>query len=471
MSKRQFPAPTFDLYNENAESLLSLAREETSPFQLASGQRLDALGRVRRLFALHRRAMDAERAGVVARADFYWREVIATLRRLWSNEAAWEAAAERAGGSMSGDEARQAVLTEILIDTHRGLFMAYVHDDAKPDNRAFVHGAYVRELVTVTVMPRHRAYAIVRPMVEREIASCRSAGLWEAARALAAWMMSIYPEGEFFHDLAAQIELDALAREMGENTTEASAAREATSIQKTIDRLERSLLKYPTTISFFNALAALYRARAVRLTNSGTLAPALAAIEAALAYGGDDGDAEALKKQLLDLMRQKQEQVDQLNARLRMMPRAQLNANGLRARADADTGRRLAESFRAKERPEIVSERHRAEACTIFRRIGIPAPDEHSDVIADDMRSAFDAISKHPPRSDAELAAIWQEAVTNSPRLASVDRDGVLRFFAHVLWIDPEEEALKELGGRFAPAGRKPGQEPFLMWLYSGRNV
>src|SRR5947209_18625672 len=113
---------------------------------------------------------------------------------------------------MSGVELRDALLTEVFIDTHRALFMAYFENDAKPDNRAFVHGAYVRSLTAAAHLPRHQAYAIVRPMVEREIASCRANNRLAAAQRLAMWMMSLDPDGEMFHDLATQLELEALSR-------------------------------------------------------------------------------------------------------------------------------------------------------------------------------------------------------------------------------------------------------------------
>jgi tetratricopeptide (TPR) repeat protein len=471
MVERSFPPPAFDLYAKTSDPILSLVLDEPSAFQLASGRRLDALGRVRRLLALHRRALEAEGEGVTRRADFYWGEVFRAVRALWGDRATWEAAAARGGGNMSGRELRDLLLIELFADTHRALFMTYYSEEAASDSRAFVHGGYLRRLIESTDLPRHRAYAILRPLAEREIAALRKGRQWRAARTLAVWMMELNPDAEPFHDLAAQIELEFVSSELTGATTEASAAREAGILQKAIDMVAGYLPRHPTPVSFFDVLGTLYRAQAVRLANSRSVARALSAVEAALAYGGDDKDAQTVKQQLQQLMHDKKEAVEKLVMQVRRTPNARLSAAGLAEKSDANVGTSFADRFRASDRPGIEAMRRRAMDCVLFRRIGIPAPAEHAAETAGDVRHAIDFISSHGPASFDDVENWWSEAAARSPHLGSVDRDGVLRFLALALYGDPDEEVLEQFAGTMKAASRKPGQEPFPLWLYSGRNA
>jgi hypothetical protein len=470
MVERSFPTPAYEVYATTSHPILSLALDEPSGFQLLSGRRLDALGRVRRLLALHRRALEAEGEGIAGRADFYWGEVLRAVRSSWGDRAAWEAAAAR-GGDISGRELRDLMLIELFADTHRALFMAYYSEDAASDNRAFLHGTYLRRLIASTDLPRHRAYAILRPVAEREIAALRKGRQWRTARDLAVWMMELNPEAEPFHDLLAQIEFEALSSGLSDVASETSAAREVGIIQQAIDTVAGYFPRHPTTVSFFDALGALYRAQAVRLANSRSVGRALSAVEAALAYGGDDKEAQALKQQLQQLMHDKKEAVEKLVMQVRRTPNARLNAAGLAEKSDANMGTSLADRFRASDRPGIEAMRRRALECVLFRRIGIPAPAAHAAETAAEVRHAIDSISSHGPASFADVEKWWSEAAARSPHLGSVDRDGVLRFLALALFGDADEEVLQQFAGTMKPATLKPGQEPFSFWLYSGRNV
>jgi hypothetical protein len=469
MTDTQFLPPSYDVYS-GTHPILSLALDEPPPFRLASGYRLDELGRIRRLLALHRRALAAEREGVRTRADFYWGEVIGALRSLWSDAPAWEALAAHAGGYTSGAQLRDALVSDILMDTHRGLFMAFYDDDAKIGNRAFVHGAYLRSLVTIAKLPRQRAFAILRPLVEREIAACRRSEQWARARTLASWMMDLNPDTDTFHDLLVEIEVQALSRELSDESTESAAARDARTVQSTIDRIADSLRRHPTTLSFFDALAQLYRISAVRLANSGLLARALVAIETALAYGEHDGETESLKRQLVDLMTEKQKAVQRLLAEVARTPNAQLNDAGRQMQLDATIGMRSADEFRTNRLPAIAKNRARAQESALFRRIGIAVPEGNTEQIADDLRAAINFVSNRAG-TNSDPAAIWDDAVKHSRRLRAVDRDGVLRFLQNALRGDPEEQVLARLAGTFTAPQPSRGQEPFSSWLYSRRNI
>src|SRR5262245_31597574 len=91
--ERLFPAITRDLYappggtaQSPAGRILALAAVPLAGLQLVSGIGLDSRGQIVRLLRFHCLGFEAERRGLVPRADFFWREAQRQLGRLWANE-------------------------------------------------------------------------------------------------------------------------------------------------------------------------------------------------------------------------------------------------------------------------------------------------------------------------------------------------------------------------------------------------
>src|SRR5215469_1217347 len=93
---RFFPQISSDLYSMNRHAGPSesrtgaklLALSDSLPltwWQRLAGWRLAPDQRVARLLLLHRLAFEAEMEGQFRRADFFWREALAQLGRVWTH--------------------------------------------------------------------------------------------------------------------------------------------------------------------------------------------------------------------------------------------------------------------------------------------------------------------------------------------------------------------------------------------------
>ena len=130
---RIFPLPTPTLYEANGpgatdnehvgHAVLALARDAFTRLARAGGFRLTPVRRLGRLLLFHRLAIEAELRQTRRRADFFWREAIRQLEKIWNDDTVWREAAGE--GAVIGDGLLDAVLRELFADTHWGFYQTH----------------------------------------------------------------------------------------------------------------------------------------------------------------------------------------------------------------------------------------------------------------------------------------------------------------------------------------------------------
>lgn len=469
-------------------ALLALGRRRFNPLQRWRGLRLEPVGRAGRLFLLHRLALEAELAGRLKAADFFWRETqrqmaaLAKDREFWPGVLARVAEAPDALIRAEPERLSQLIAREIILDTHRAFMDGYLEQSPQPqaDSRAFVHLDYVRAYVEYAGFDTEAAREILGPPTLVEISISERAGQWLRAERLAADLLRRFPEETSCQNALAATYLAHARATLHSGDTPSKNAKDAFALARFIYRLKKLRLDYPHNLFIFECIAELYHLRAEKLAAAGQLAESLADVQAALTYRPGFAEAEETRARLEAEMQQIRIQMAAPAGERPDIPKRRLKV----MKRQAAQGFRLMESYKRSDEARAAGEDL---AAALGRRIwesvglGELARIDHRPLALVD---AFETICHAPPGGTAGIPPAWRLVSDDNPHLSCLDTARIYAYLSDQLfgaegvdgggsdpdglgaWGDEREKAPAPLR---AGVPRRGG-EPFFYWLASGES-
>lgn len=455
------------------------AQPVLSPWLRITGWTTSPTARLSRMLYQHRRAFDAECLGRHRTADFFFREALHALRKLWPAQKLWDAAA-RAWPELprpTGQGLRQRIATELFIDGHMAFAngcLASADDTGR--ERAEVHLRHLETLVALQPPPLADAHRTLAPAIQAMGAVDAAAHRHDQAVARIRSFRLPALRDALADSLVNLIHRRGLARLAPEpNGRELDDARR---LAGEISELKALAAEHGDLPSAHEAIAKLLHLRGLRLANGGRVSEALVACEEAACHSPGFEAAVQAMTQLTERMTALQEQERSIRDHLKRHPKHQLNAEGKRLLADARRGFAPLQRFRASGEPKrIAAARSLAEARRLWRDIDPAArrpPDGH--LLA--LLPLVQALYASGPWGEDELAGVFSDACAGQPELQYFDACQLAAFvvrrrLAHapgarsealVAPADAEPPAL--LIRHALPVLERP---PWLRWWFGGR--
>lgn len=372
-----------------ARALLSLADRDWTLPQRLLGWGLDDRGRLGRLLHQHREAVDAEREGRWQRADFFWRQARLGLKALHGRQRLWrqlcrERHLEETKELATAEGLRRRLIEEVFVDTHCAFYNGRYRDTEgalPPGDRVFSHIRHLEEMLPLLEWSMAEQANFLRPAAESHIAAHEARGKRNLAIQVARDFLRTFPGDVQIQDLLIGFHIVALEAEIGEEENEHQALANAAKIQSHIRDLEALRQVTQSNLHIYQILGQLHCRRAVSLANGGRLASALGAVERSLTYNPPDPAAAVLRHNLTEAMTDLQEQMRLAQQQITYQPGAQLNADGLKLKKQADLGFSISQRFAASATATKIREgfENVKEAESNFP-IQLPAPDVEPSV-------------------------------------------------------------------------------------------
>lgn len=465
------------LYRVSAERTLATILDPPLRWvQRNGGWRLSAGDRVKRLFYLHRSAVEAEEAGNWKAADVYFFEVLAILKASPGESDLWRTLQEQLtiGVQAELSQLRQRTLEEVFIDTHCGFYNGYsqLQGPVKPDSRQFFHLERMLELVDLSG-GGNKWIPLVGPGLRDRIAACEEAKEWNRAVGYADELLRRYPQEEPFVELKANLLFQRALAKLNKSESESAAENNAAELQKAAADLESLRPQYPEHALTFELIGHLKHIRAVNLANAGRPSDALLSNEESLAYWPIP-KAESDRQVLSEMMQKTIQARDSLLLEVSRRPNATLNSKGLRIKGQADAGfgpaNRFIESDRAKE---IQQKSNAARMRGIWERMGLTPPSERLDELTDKLITAVVSVKETTGGAAERVEQAWAEVIRNDEELKTVPVSAVSRFLQggreEASSASSDEGDCPVLQVASAVAGK--GREPVAMWLFSRQDL
>jgi hypothetical protein len=435
-------------------------------WKLYSGRFLTGDESVARVVRLVELACEAERQSRPRRADFFWRESHDALRAQAAQGGDWP-----------------AVASDIFWDHHvafaRGSLEGKDVGHLSPDDRAFAHAGWMRQLVDLFAADAVRVQDL-ETLLSWKLDALQRAERSADARDAAVDLARLFPARPEYIARATDLQFAITSRLLeasGKNVREAENALRSGIARLT--ELRNSTRPHPNVLE---GEAALRHALAVRLANSDRLSEALVESRRALTLDPSIKDGADVFNKMVELMRQLQSQAETVRAERRRGNR-QLTAAGHALLADATRGFTLLETFsKSEEHARLQSLREQALALFVWRAAGLGEPTS-DDARVPQLLEALAEILQAPPQTPAEVTSAWSRAIALRPNLQGLDTRGVDGYLRRRLFpddpgtpkLEPTDAArLLSEGPSIVVDSRRTGwrdQAPTKAWLYSGRDL
>jgi hypothetical protein len=474
---RTFPKVE-QLYRASAENLVAPILDAPLGWvQRIAGWRLSAGDRVKRLFYLHRSAVEAEEACNWKAADVYFFEVMAILKGAPAESDLWQALQEKlatSGVKADLSQLRQRVLEEVFIDTHCGFYNGYsqLQGPVKPDSRQFFHLDRIVELVELAG-GGNKWIPLPASGFKDRIAACKEAKEWSRAGGYSDELLRRYPQEEAFMVLKANLLFERALATLNKSESEWAAERNASALQNAAADLESLRSQYPDHAVPYELIAHLKHIRAVNLANAGLPSDALLSNEESLAYW-PIAKAESDRQVLSEMMQNMIQARDTLLREISQRPNTTLNNKGLRMKMQADAGfgpaNRFTESDRAKE---IRVKSNTARLRGIWKRMGLTPPSDRLDELTEKLITAFVSVKETTGGAAERIGQAWAEVTRGNDDLKNIPASAVSRFVQG--GTEETSSGRSEKGDcpmLPVPSGvAGKGREPIGIWLFSRQDL
>jgi hypothetical protein len=458
-------------------AFLALADIRLSPLKRWSIRFLNPVERIAAILSVYREGLRAEKDGRFTRADFCWRELQRRLTTSWHADL-WQAAVEAARRDFKmpecdGAGVRNAFTREIVIETFVAFYGVHASNKgAVGSSRARLHRQYAASILDMTNASPEEMRRTVAPLLENEFQACANGEEWDRGIAVASELVRRFGDIGYEDMLVYAIQSGAIKR-MSNAGGETTARGNAEVLRRGITELERVRGFHPSNVMVFRGLATLLHMQAVQLANSGRVSEALVAAEKAAAYNSDEEGIDDTRKTLKELMAQRQEAAQVMLGRIAATPNARLNAAGEALRDDAMKSFAPLNSFVASNEPASISyAADVARGQTLFRRVGLPIPDDDSLADAENrLASGLWEIISSPPATISGISPAWRAVVAERPQLAEYPPETICRYLGRRIFGDEEKPAFvpPEIGVHSSSS--HPSVEPFGRWLFSREGV
>lgn len=466
----------------NARAVLDLANRPLTCLQRGTGRGLDAQGRLGRLLWLHQQALDEELNGSWTRADFYWREIVRTLKRMPSQAEVWVQLNERFGFSGDTDLGQHAglydwVMTELFIDTLCALINGYLKqtETIEPGNRALVYAERLRELLPLSNLPENDRWVLADTLVELQVNVYQAQKQYPAAISLCREMTRNFPDRWKYQDLIVEFETIRALNDMRNREGPASNLADARRLLVAHKNLASLLESYPYNPRIYDTLGLVAQLRAVKLANGDELSDALLEIERSLVYAPHVYEAAQLRDQLWQQMGQLQDRIDDLERQIAQRPGAVLNAEGERFRKQAKEGGQSAKGFLRSERAAELKQAVRlAEAVRFWQVAGLGGADEEIADSALQLYESLESLFADAPDSSTSLRNRLETLTKDMSAIDGTMRESLGDYLESQLFPDESPQVRQSE----QPVGTVPmlttpkapvsiRHEPVALWLLS----
>lgn len=494
LKMRFFPPINANLYDfsltkqselESAFTILKLAKQPFNHWQRWTGLSLDAKGKLGRLLWMHQSLIEEELNGHWQRANFYWREIVKTIKKMNGQKDIWKQLDKQFLLDAdyltdNPDGLRYRILVELLIDSNRALFNGRVSlsENKLPDDRALVFAERIKELLPLVEMKESERWYVADHFAEIIVETYRKKGKFQQAIKTCEEMVRKFPEQWKYQDILVSLETQSVLNDLDNQENSDANARDAHSLYRACKALTRIAKDYPYNPTIYDSLGLLSQIRAVKLANSGDIAEALLAVEESLTYLPGSEQTLELREQLRSSMQALQSQIAQVEAELAQKSGATLNSEGERLRAQARQGTKSADKFiKSRHQAKVLEKVWQAQAVRLWLNAGLGGTTEK---IVNDAITLYEALLplfNEPPKEAGIFREALLEITTNIPQITPEKFELLKRYLERRLFeIDAEIDSSAEQNDNdedspilLPQKGKEAGmasKEPVGMWLF-----
>lgn len=383
----------------SADGILGLAFRSFTRWQLWTGRELNEIGLLARILWLHKNLLDDELNGHWKRADFYWREIIKSLKNmqaigLWQQLDTKYAQDNniKTDGSI---KLSSCIIKELLIDSNLALFNGRLElsETNEPDTRAATYATNIQTLLPLANLAEAEHWFIAEYLADIIIEKHRKRSQFQSVIEHCKLMVRDFPDRSKYQDVWVEIEVQAALSALQNKEDPQSNLDDASRLQKCINNLAELSRKYPCNPSIYDSLGYIHQLLSIKFANGGKLTLAILAIEESLAYTPGVTEAEEIRDQLRTTMQELQARFKELEKELANNPGATLNADGERLRSQAKEGAKSADQFIESGRAaSLTSLAQRAHAVRFWQDAELGGSDEQ---IAESALLLRDAIQSN----------------------------------------------------------------------------
>ncbi len=484
---RVFPA-VGELILENGSAGTPILSLGESPFRLF--KKRGPANQAAAALWLFCQGLRAELDGKTDRADFFWEEMDAVMKRLTSTREgvsnAFRLLVEResAQHELSLEAIVARLIDEVFIDVHLAFYNASAREvnQSSTKDRANFHLDRVKTFLSLSDMsPLDRA-ALLRPALQTQFDSLRESNAWNRAADVAAAMLELDPNNVLDQDRFVDAVTRAALKAFSQDNSPTGNAREAAAIQIALQKLDSIRPRMPFNEDLYTAMSQLHHMRAIRLANSNQLPQALLSSEIAVTIQPNFEEGQKVRSQLIGMMSDLQEAVKKLEDELSRQHNASLTAQGLAMQRQARTGYHLLNDFvKSALAIDLAGGAENSRRIGLWQRLGLRPPDDRWAERAATLFVGLTTVLNREPADRVSLDAEWRNVIAEHSDLAAVETQKVTNFLAHRLFDEPWEPASVEPAPlphepvdppllATTPPSKDPAGIPFRCWIYSGQD-
>jgi len=256
--------------------------------------------------------------------------------------------------------------------------------------------------------------------------------------------------------------------------------KEAKKIQRETNKFKRISKNYQHNLRFFELVADLYHLQSIKLVNKGYLAEALFLANKSLNYNPLLTRAVTTRNKLTEMMRylQLQFQVRSLETQIARQTDVNLTKKEKHLITQAKKGFALANAYLKSREAQATADAFKvAQASSIWQSIGLGKAAKDWSKQALLLYDELNWIVNNPPQDQAGIADNWRAVTITHPTLGELDPVLIHAFLERKLFGTGNEPIVTlpnpPNSPRLTPvySKRKPGTEPFLLWLFSRQNI
>jgi hypothetical protein len=477
---RLFP-PVDKLYSPESKISGRILTLPLGSFKKLTGWRLDARGRLTRLFIFHREALSSEQAGNWRAADFYFTETLRQLKATTPESEVWDSLIELFSSAQEAASDRKQfywrMINEIFVDTHCAFYNAYSRlnppQKQDPESRQSAHLRFTTQLLELSEAPEDVRLAIVGGALRDQVDAFAGAEQWDAAVSSAANLLKAFPQRDEFVQLSADVQFAKALNALSKGDSESVQESNAHSLQRSIADLEQLLGRYPDSASLYRFLSQLHRIRAINLANAGMPSDALLANQKALAYWPLE-EAEKDRAQLQELMNNMIASVKEMVKQLSYRPNAYLNARGVRLKRQADAAFTPANDYaKSEEAKSLSTKSYEARSRDIWKRVGLAPPPDRWPERAAKLVDGMVRVQQMTQNTPEKIESTWRQLGRNDQDLAGIDSKLVRRFLIERDSPDPPEKVAESAVPvlQVSAGAKGKGSEPISYWVFSRQDI
>jgi hypothetical protein len=467
--QRTLPLPSAELFrdavngNPTWAALCTLEKNAVDDGWLGLRRRRAGELPIAALLRLHRKAFEAECAGRVETAAYFWDELLRRLRKEWSRNAHWETAARM----LERPEVLDGAALRVLLTDELFLDSMFAFVNGRIDNCSVTttehlswQGTWIEAVLTLRKTCGGDPGVIRLPLIKFQINALMNAGGYnEAIHRLR--NVTDPKMKEVLSERLANLELERACKRLNDDAT-----KNTTTLRQVITELEIIVKAHPDRLPIQEILGQAYHLLSVQLANDDACAQALVASQKAMLLCPALSEADEAFNQLVERMQQLKSNIDDVMKELKRDEGKQLSEAGKKLFNDAKAGFGPLEAFRQSTEAAALSDRWIvARDAGLWRELaGEPLPTRPTDGALAALRETVITIFSSEASAESELAQAFDDMKAASTDLPAVDARRVASFIVQRR-RESGEQADSDAQSEDTPAGNAPAESDLVPTL------